>query len=77
MSNNVITAGSPWSAFSGPNLGYLMEQYELYLQNPEEVDSDLVELFRRYGAPVLEEATSGAQPAAQAADLKKFWQRSD
>ncbi|MED3662314.1 2-oxoglutarate dehydrogenase E1 component [Ureibacillus sp. FSL K6-8385] len=71
MSNNVITAGSPWSAFSGPNLGYLMEQYELYLQNPEEVDSDLVELFRRYGAPVLEEATSGAQPAAQAADLKK------
>lgn len=74
MSNNVFTAGTPWSAFSGPNLGYLMEQYELFLQNPEEVDADLVELFQQFGAPVLEEASSGAQ-AAQTGDVKKYWQR--
>jgi len=70
MSNNVFTAGSPWSAFSGPNLGYLMEQYDLFLQNPEEVDAELVELFQQYGAPVLEEASSSAQ-TAQTGDVKK------
>lgn len=49
MSNNQ----SPWSAFSGPNLGYVMEQYDLFLQSPEEVDSDLVSLFQQYGAPSI------------------------
>ncbi|WP_391209259.1 2-oxoglutarate dehydrogenase E1 component [Psychrobacillus sp. L4] len=44
---------SPWSAFSGPNLGYVMEQYDLYLQSPEEVDSELVSLFQQYGAPSI------------------------
>ncbi|MEK4425360.1 2-oxoglutarate dehydrogenase E1 component [Solibacillus sp. FSL K6-1523] len=53
MSNNVLPAGSVWSAFSGPNLGYVMEQYDLYLQTPEEVDLQLVELFQAYGAPVF------------------------
>lgn len=38
MSNNVTTVSSPWSAFSGPNLGYVMEQYDLFLQSPEEVE---------------------------------------
>ena len=42
MSNNVLPAGSPWSAFSGPNLGYVMEQYDLFLQSPEEVEPELV-----------------------------------
>ena len=41
MSNNQ----SPWSAFSGPNLGYVMEQYDLFLQSPDEVDAELVELI--------------------------------
>nr|WP_106778895.1 2-oxoglutarate dehydrogenase E1 component [Lysinibacillus timonensis] len=54
MSNNVLTAGSPWSAFSGPNLGYVMEQYELYLQTPEEVDPELVALFQQFGSPIVE-----------------------
>ena len=49
MSNNQ----SPWSAFSGPNLGYVMEQYDLFLQSPEEVDAELVSLFKQYGAPVI------------------------
>lgn len=67
MSNNVLLAGSPWSAFSGPNLGYVMEQFELYLQNPEEVDADLVALFQQFGAPELAtgtvtEATVNVEP---------------
>lgn len=53
MSNNVLPAGSPWSAFSGPNLGYVMEQYDVFLQSPEEVEAELVELFQYYGAPVF------------------------
>lgn len=53
MSNNVLSAGSPWSAFSGPNLGYVMEQYDLFLQSPEEVEAELVALFQQFGAPVL------------------------
>lgn len=53
MSNNVLFAGSPWSAFSGPNLGYVMEQYDLYLQSPEQVEPELVILFQQFGAPVL------------------------
>ncbi len=68
MSNNVLAVGSPWSAFSGPNLGYVMEQYDLYLQSPEEVDPELIALFQQFGAPIVEEegyvATEGvsAQP---------------
>ncbi len=45
MSNNVLTPGSPWSVFSGPNLGYVMEQYDLFLQSPEQVDTELVCTF--------------------------------
>jgi 2-oxoglutarate dehydrogenase E1 component len=75
MSNNVQQAGSPWFAFSGPNLGYVMEQYELFLQSPEEVPSELVELFNYYGAPVVADATTGevsVQVAAPASgDYKK------
>ena len=53
MSNNVTTVSSPWSAFSGPNLGYVMEQYDLFLQSPEEVEAELVTLFQQFGAPAL------------------------
>lgn len=55
MSNTVLPTWSPWSAFSGPNLGYVMEQYDLFLQSPEEVEPELVTLFQQFGAPILEE----------------------
>src|SRR5690606_25054109 len=64
MSNNVLPAGSPWSAFSGPNLGYVLEQYDLFLQSPEEVEPELVELFKAYGGPVF---ADGQQLVATAA----------
>ncbi len=73
MSNNVTTVSSPWSAFSGPNLGYVMEQYDLFLQSPEEVEPELVSLFQQFGAPVEVEGdvavVSGS--AAPAGDYKK------
>ncbi|WP_241494652.1 2-oxoglutarate dehydrogenase E1 component [Bacillus coahuilensis] len=46
--------GGPWQSFSGPNLGYVMEMYELFVQNPEEVSPELRELFELYGSPTIE-----------------------
>jgi len=54
MSNNVGSHRSPYSVFSGPNLGYVMEMYELFKTSPDSVDPQLAEMFRTYGAPVLE-----------------------
>ncbi|MEK4628812.1 MAG: 2-oxoglutarate dehydrogenase E1 component [Solibacillus sp.] len=75
MSNNVLPAGSPWSAFSGPNLGYVLEQYDLFLQSPEEVEAELVELFKAYGGPVFAEGqapvVSGDTAVPGTGDYKK------
>ncbi|RFU66405.1 2-oxoglutarate dehydrogenase E1 component [Peribacillus saganii] len=44
----------PWKSFAGPNLGYIMEQYDLYLQDTAAVEPELAALFEAWGAPVLE-----------------------
>ncbi len=72
MSNNVLFAGSPWSAFSGPNLGYVMEQYDLFLQSPEQVEPELVALFQQFGSPFTEGEQGGAEGASyQPGNLEK------
>lgn len=72
MSNNVYAIGSPWSAFAGPNLAYVLEQYDLYLQSPEEVEAELVALFQTYGAPTVNgEAYVAEASAAPAGDFRK------
>ncbi|MEL3961085.1 2-oxoglutarate dehydrogenase E1 component [Lysinibacillus endophyticus] len=76
MSNNVLFAGSPWSAFSGPNLGYVMEQYDLYLQNPEDVEPELVALFQQFGSPFVEgavETVSEGTANVQTGNIKKIF----
>lgn len=55
MSNNVGSHRSPYEAFSGPNLGYVMEMYELFKTSPESVDPELAAFFRSYGAPTLDQ----------------------
>lgn len=57
-----------WGKFHGPNIGYVEEQYDLYLVDPEAVDPSLKTLFDEHGAPtwlspVIGE-TEGAAPAA-------------
>ncbi|MDQ0199447.1 2-oxoglutarate dehydrogenase E1 component [Neobacillus ginsengisoli] len=42
----------PWENFIGPNLGYVMEQYELYLNGIDPIDSELKELFLKWGSPL-------------------------
>ncbi|MGN7408568.1 2-oxoglutarate dehydrogenase E1 component [Sporosarcina sp. SAFN-010] len=51
MSNSVGSERSPYATFSGPNLGYVMEMYELYKNAPESIDPELAEFFKRNGRP--------------------------
>lgn len=68
MSNNQ----TPWSAFSGPNLGYVMEQYDLFLQSPDDVDSELVELFKKYGAPKIATSVSSSSSDTPVVEPNNF-----
>ncbi|SFC77694.1 2-oxoglutarate dehydrogenase E1 component [Bacillus sp. OV322] len=54
MANKDAKAYDPWKAFSGPNLGYVMEQYDLLQSNPDEVDPELKNLFEIAGPPALD-----------------------
>ncbi|MGE8077754.1 2-oxoglutarate dehydrogenase E1 component [Peribacillus loiseleuriae] len=46
-------AYDPWKAFSGPNLGYVLEQYDLFRQDPDSVDSELKNFFENSGPPIV------------------------
>lgn len=48
-----------WNSFFGPNMGYVEEQYEIFKENPEEVDASLVDLFNKHGAPRKLEQSTG------------------
>lgn len=47
--------GPVWQGFHGPNLGYVIEMYEAYLENPDSVDEDIRAYFAEHGPPALEE----------------------
>lgn len=61
---------SPWKSYYGPNYGYVLEQYELYLQDPNLVDPSVRELFVRWGEPpgefVADQASATAGNASEA-----------
>ncbi|QGQ44796.1 2-oxoglutarate dehydrogenase E1 component [Metabacillus sediminilitoris] len=46
---------NPWRNFHGPNLGYVMEQYELYVNDADTVNPELKELFVSWGPPIFVE----------------------
>lgn len=48
---NEESAEKFWGQFHGQNAGYLEQQYELYKEDPEQVESSVRELFDTYGAP--------------------------
>ncbi|MEF2243514.1 2-oxoglutarate dehydrogenase E1 component [Paenibacillus sp. IITD108] len=62
MSFNEERNHSPWKNYYGPNLGYVQEQYELYLTDPSAVEASVRELFELWGAPPS--ITSAAKGAA-------------
>src|SRR5699024_4425313 len=74
VEQNEESAERFWQNFHGPNKGYIEEQYDLYKEDPNAVDSSLKDIFAQYGAPVwLEQPTSSAFEGEQAAsiDVKK------
>ncbi|GKU75896.1 2-oxoglutarate dehydrogenase E1 component [Paenibacillus sp. L3-i20] len=59
---------SPWKSYYGPNLGYVQEQYELFLNDPNAVEASVREMFIQWGAPPSTAATASvaAAPATNA-----------
>ncbi|TVX88142.1 2-oxoglutarate dehydrogenase E1 component [Paenibacillus agilis] len=51
MSAGVSNKNGAWERYFGPNLGYIHEQYEQYLDNPDAVDARFQEWFEQYGPP--------------------------
>lgn len=49
-----------WQEFYGPNLGYLMDLYDQFTEDPDSIDSEMREWFEQYGAPV-----NGTAPSAE------------
>lgn len=61
MTTHDISKHGPWQTYYGPNLGYVQEQYERYLQNADSVDETFRQLFSLWGAPPTDlEATIDA-----------------
>ncbi|MCF6411660.1 2-oxoglutarate dehydrogenase E1 component [Pseudalkalibacillus salsuginis] len=51
MSTNQPKKGQPWAGFDGPNLGYAIELYDQYVEDPKSIDPEVKELFDNWGAP--------------------------
>lgn len=47
--------GPAWQGFHGPNLGYVWDLYEKFLENPDSVDEEIRDYFEAYGPPQNEE----------------------
>ncbi|GAA3319471.1 hypothetical protein GCM10020331_026500 [Ectobacillus funiculus] len=45
MAIEKVNKNNPWAKFHGPNLGYVIEQYEQYVNGTDSVDPELTELF--------------------------------
>ncbi|ULT58225.1 2-oxoglutarate dehydrogenase E1 component [Neobacillus drentensis] len=43
---------NPWRKLNGPNLGYVIEQYERYMNGIDTVEPKLIELFNTWGSPL-------------------------
>lgn len=49
---------NPWKQIDSANLGYIMEQYHLYVEDREQVASSYRELFDTWGVPTAEETSN-------------------
>ncbi|MGJ9459271.1 2-oxoglutarate dehydrogenase E1 component [Oceanobacillus sp. CF4.6] len=76
MAENGESVERFWGQFHGPNMGYLEQQYELYKEDPEAIESSIKEIFDTYGAPAwLQSSNSADQTVTQSIseyDVKKL-----
>ncbi|UJM26000.1 2-oxoglutarate dehydrogenase E1 component [Bacillus altitudinis] len=54
MFQNDVKQPLSWEEFHGPNLGYVLELYDQYVQDPTSVDEDIRGIFDELGAPPSE-----------------------
>ncbi|WP_036710528.1 2-oxoglutarate dehydrogenase E1 component [Paenibacillus pinihumi] len=72
----ISSTQSPWQTYSGPNLGYINEQYELFLRDPDSVEPAYRTLFEQWGEPPLqaEEQPTTPLPPGQREGVISFEQ---
>ncbi|RLL42102.1 2-oxoglutarate dehydrogenase E1 component [Oceanobacillus piezotolerans] len=66
---------NPWNDISGSNMGYVFQQYEIYLENPDNVDESFNELFSKWGAPqegLLQKESPGMKPNEMINKMRKL-----
>jgi 2-oxoglutarate dehydrogenase E1 component len=64
MSEINENAQGQWQQFFGPNLGYIQEQYDIYIDNTEAVSPEYRALFAQLGAPPRLDSISTKSEAA-------------
>ncbi|WCK56915.1 2-oxoglutarate dehydrogenase E1 component [Aneurinibacillus sp. Ricciae_BoGa-3] len=62
-------SNTPWQDLSGPNLGYVQQLYEQYLEDPQTVDEQMRALFERWGAPTLPQKEPYAIASQETLDM--------
>ncbi|WP_226666641.1 2-oxoglutarate dehydrogenase E1 component [Metabacillus litoralis] len=74
MSEGTNIRNYPWENFYGPNLGYVMEQYDLYKSDPDSVDIELKEIFDNWGSPSIQtkQSTSAGNETISADKMKQI-----
>ncbi|BBH20765.1 2-oxoglutarate dehydrogenase E1 component [Paenibacillus baekrokdamisoli] len=63
-------AQSPWEHYYGPNLGYIQEMYEKYVENPDSVDPVYRETFAQWGAPPSVDDVNGVVVKPQPSSIQ-------
>ncbi|MGM7701584.1 2-oxoglutarate dehydrogenase E1 component [Pseudalkalibacillus sp. Hm43] len=77
MATNGPNNEKPWQGFSGPNLGYAIELYDQYKEDPDSVEPELKELFDKWGPPptssddVADHSTAPVEMKQDAGTMKK------
>ncbi|MFC3800581.1 2-oxoglutarate dehydrogenase E1 component [Cohnella sp. GCM10012308] len=74
MANGEQDHQNPWAKYYGPNLGYIEEQYELYLRDPESVAQEYREQFKAWGEPPrsVRSPAASAPGAVVAVDVRQL-----
>ncbi len=62
MGSESIKLSEGWSQFYGPNLGYMLEKYEEFQEDPDMVEEDIIDFFEKWGA--YQESVSNGSAAA-------------
>ncbi|WP_257346815.1 2-oxoglutarate dehydrogenase E1 component [Pseudalkalibacillus decolorationis] len=63
MSTNQPNREEPWQGFYGPNLGYAIEMYDQFKEDPDSVEPKIKELFERWGPPPASTESVTEHPA--------------